>query len=122
MFEDLEITLLSAKVTKEYINALKRAIEYIVLRFKTKNIGKEEIYGDVSSDLQWVDKDTGKRNGPERTTGIKLDNPKDSKLAPGVKAEFEREYAVPESLTEVEFHYIPGYNPIEKARWMLGIQ
>ncbi len=120
--EDLEIALLSAKATKEYINGPKAGNKYIVLRFRTKNIGKEAVSGDVSSNLQWLDKDSGRRNGPVRTTGIKLDNPKDSKLAPGAESEFEREYEVPESLGEVEFHYLPGYNPIEKARWRLGIQ
>lgn len=122
VYKDFEIALLRAKATTEYINGPKEGNKYIVLRFKVKNISKEEKGGDVSRGLQWRDKGEGMRKGPASTTGVKLHNPKEGKLAPGAEAEFEAVYMVPNSLTEVEFHYIPGYDPIEKARWSLKIE
>jgi len=120
--KDVEITLIGTRKAAEYTKTPDEGKEYVVLKFKVKNTGSEKMYGDVSSDLQWLDTDSGRREGYERTTGVKLDNPENSDLAPGQEAEYEAVYMMPKDITEVEFHYVPGYNPIEKARWKIKIQ
>ena len=119
---DLEVTLLNLKKTSEYINAPKEGQGYGVLRFRVKNIGKEEKSARIISDLQWKDPETGMRNGYERTTGVKLSNPKNYDLAPGAQGEFEEVYMFPNDLSEVEFHLLKGYNPKEVASWMMPIK
>ena len=120
--EDVEITLLGTRKATEYTKTPDQGKGYVVLRFRVKNTGDEEMYGDISSDLQWRTAQSDRREGYERTTGVRLDNPQESDLAPGKEAEFEAVYMMPNDTTEVEFHYVPGYNPIEKARWNIKIQ
>ncbi|MBU4036265.1 MAG: DUF5067 domain-containing protein [Proteobacteria bacterium] len=119
---NLEVTLLSLKKTSEYINGPKTGQGYAVLRFRVKNIGKEEESARIYSDLQWNDPVSGMRNGYERTTGVKLNNPKKYDLEPGAQGEFEEVYMFPNNLSEVEFHLLKGYNPKEVARWMMPIK
>ncbi len=120
--EDVEITLLGTRKATEYTKTPDQGKGYVVLRFRVKNLGDEEMYGDVSRNLQWRAAESDRREGYERTTGVDLNNPEDSHLAPGQQAEFEAVYMMPNDTTEVEFHYVPGYNPIEKARWKIKIQ
>lgn len=119
---DLEVALLSLKKTGDYINAPDKGQTYVVLRFSVKNIGKKERSARIASDLQWKDAASGMRNGYERTTGVKLNNPKSFDLAPGAQGEFEEVYMVPATLSQVEFHLLKGYNPKEVGRWMMPIQ
>lgn len=120
--EDVEITLLGTRKPTEYTKTPRDGEGYVVLRFRVKNTGDEEMYGDICGDLQWRTAASDRRSGYERTTGVDLNNPDESHLAPGQEAEFEAVYMMPNDTTEVEFHYIPGYNPIEKARWNIKIQ
>ena len=120
-YGDLEVTLLSVKKTSEYINGPKAGHVYGVLRFRVKNNGKEDDSAMIISDIQWKDNASGMRDGYVRTTGVKLDNPKDYNLAPGAGGEFEEVYTFPENLQEAEFHLMKGYNPKEIARWMMPI-
>lgn len=55
-------------------------------------------------------------------TGVMLRNPDDRKLAPGAEAEFEAVYLTPKALSSLEFHYVPGYDPVEKARWTIPVE
>ncbi len=121
-YGELEVTLLSLKKTSEYINGPKPGHVYAVLRFSVKNKGKQEESARMGSSLQWKDQASGNRSAYARTTGVKLNNPKASDLAPGAQGEFEEVYMLPETLSEVEFHLLKSYNPKEVARWMLPIQ
>ena len=122
VFKDVEVTLLGSRKATEHTRTPREGEGYIVLKFRIKNLSDEEMYGDKSSDLQWMDKASDRRNGYERTTGVDLNNPENKNLASGQEAEFEAVYMVPLNLTEVEFHYVPGYDPIEKARWKVMIK
>lgn len=119
---DLEVTLLSLKKTEDYINAPDKDHRYVILRFGVKNVGDEEKSARVASDLQWKEPNSGMRNGYERSTGVKLNNPKSFDLAPGARGEFEEVYMVPSTLSQVEFHLLKGYNPKEVGRWMMPVQ
>lgn len=117
-----EITLLRAVRAAESSKTPPAGERYVVLRFRVKNAGTAEADGDVSRDLQWKNAADGMRNGPESMTGVKLQNPDNRRLAPGAEAEFEAAYRTPNGLAELEFHYVPGYDPLEKARWTIAIE
>jgi hypothetical protein len=121
-YKDLEIALLSLTQTDNYINGPKKDCVYAVLRFRVKNMGKEEASARIYGDLQWKHPQTGMRDGYQRTTGVKLNNPEKYELAPGAQGEFEEVYMFPSHLKEAEFHLLKGYNPKELARWMLPIR
>lgn len=121
-YEDLEVSLLSLTRTNQYINGPKKGHVYAVLRFRVKNLGKEAASARIYTDLQWKHPQTGMRDGYQRSTGVKLNNPNSYELAPGAQGEFEEVYMFPADLTQAEFHMMKGYNPKELARWMLPIQ
>ncbi|MBU1340566.1 MAG: hypothetical protein KKE44_00720 [Proteobacteria bacterium] len=121
-YSDLKVTLLSLKRASNFTKNPKKGREYAVLRFRVKNMGKEEASALIISDLQWKDSASGMREGYERTTGVKLNNPKKYDLAPGAQGEFEEVYMFPLNLSQAEFHLMKGYNPKEIARWLMPIK
>ncbi len=120
--EDFEVTIINAKRATKYTKNPPEGQGYIVLRFKVKNISSEQQYGNISGDLQWKNPKNGMRDNVKRYTGVPLNNPEEMDLQPGQEAEFEEPYLVPNDMTEVEFHYVPGYNPKEKAKWVIPIE
>jgi len=117
----LEVTLLKAARAKESTKTPPAGEGYVVLRYRVKNTGTDEADGDLSRDLQWLNASNGMRNGPESMTGVKVQNPENARLAPGAEAEFEAVYKAPAGLTELEFHCVQGYDPVEKARWTIAV-
>ena len=77
--------------------------------------GQPAAYGDLEVTLLSLKKN-------QKLFGVKLNNPKASKLALGAHGTFEEVYMLPKSLLKVEFHLLKSYNPKEAARWMLPIQ
>ena len=120
--EELEVTLLTLRRTDVHTKTPKEGHGYAVLRFRVKNVGEEEEFGLIGRDLQWKDPATSMRNGPETYTGVPTDNPENLDLAPGAEAEFEDVYLFPEAMTEVEFHYLEGYDPQAKAVWKIAVE
>lgn len=121
-YENLEITLLSLTRAAEYVKAPREGEEYAVLRFRIKNLGQEEESASIGGDLQWRGPDSDRRHGPESYTGVETIIPEGYRLAPGSEGEYEDVYMLPKDLTQVEFHYVPGLDPTEKARWMMSIK
>lgn len=120
--DDFEIAVLGARRPTDWVRTPPPGKGYVVLRFRVKNVGRENVRGDVSRSLQWKDPADGMRRGTESSTGVKLNNPDNAKLAPGSEAVFEAVYLAPTAATSLEFHYIAGYGPIEKARWRVKVE
>jgi hypothetical protein len=120
--DKFEITLLSARRATQHTKTPKPGTGYIVLSYRVKNLSKQEKYGDQGSDLQWKDPSSGMRNGLVRYSGVNVEDPPNSDLKPGEEAVFESVYALPDGLAQVEFHYVPGYNPKEAAKWLISVE
>lgn len=119
--DKFEIAVTSATKATEWINSPEKGSEYVIVTVKVKNISKEEDSISVS-DFQYLNKETGSRQGYARTTGTKTD--KDTfgaaDIAPGATFEGSIVYAVPVSMTQIELHYIEAYKPTPKLRFQFS--